>query len=173
MICSTLSGQMAIKHPKLGILVREDGCVLSRIKGSKRFYWNRGSLDKDGYRVVGIRRKVYRVHRLVAECFIPNPDNKPTVDHIDRNRQNNAVSNLRWASRKEQADNSSRVLNRKDYGARPCEDAKTYHRLHHKEYYVKNRTELKKYNDAYYKEHRDEILEKKRLAYAAKRRGTS
>ena len=42
------------------------------------------------------------IHRLVAEAFIPNPDNKPTVDHIDGNRQNNSIDNLRWATYSEQ-----------------------------------------------------------------------
>lgn len=46
-----------------------------------------------------------RVHRLVAEHFIPNPEKKYSVDHIDRNRQNNKVTNLRWATRKEQLNN--------------------------------------------------------------------
>lgn len=42
------------------------------------------------------------IHRLIAETFIPNPENKPTVDHKDGNRQNNDISNLRWATYSEQ-----------------------------------------------------------------------
>ena len=57
--------------------------------------------DGCGYLVVHLRKngesKMCKVHRLVAEAFIPNPENKPTVDHIDRNKLNNFVGNLRWA----------------------------------------------------------------------------
>lgn len=45
------------------------------------------------------------VHRLVAEAFIPNPENKPYVDHIDGDRLNNDISNLRWATELENAQN--------------------------------------------------------------------
>ena len=65
----------------------------------------RPSIDKYGYeRVVltkdGIR-KTYSVHKLVALAFIPNPENKTTINHIDGNKRNNNVSNLEWATEKE------------------------------------------------------------------------
>lgn len=45
------------------------------------------------------------LHRLIAEAFIPNPYNLPTVDHIDRNRINNSIENLRWVDMDEQNNN--------------------------------------------------------------------
>ena len=44
--------------------------------------------------------KNYRIHRIVAQTFIPNPDNLPEVNHIDENKENNSVQNLEWCDRK-------------------------------------------------------------------------
>ena len=104
-VCSTLSGKVALKHPESGVLVREDGAVFMVLKG-----WNYGQDSVRGYKRIHSRGKFYPVHRLVAEAFLPNPDNKPTVDHINRDKLDNRVSNLRWASWFEQAHNTEKWL---------------------------------------------------------------
>ena len=50
-------------------------------------------------------QRVFAVHRLVATAFIPNPDNLPEVDHIDRDKSNNCVENLRWVTKSQNAFN--------------------------------------------------------------------
>lgn len=96
--------------------VSDDGMVrsvdryITESTGRKRFL--RGSImkltnasgrkDSDGYLVVNLHKdhksSVNSVHVLVANAFIPNPYNKPTVNHKDGNKHNNSVSNLEWAS---------------------------------------------------------------------------
>jgi len=65
----------------------------------------RKSIDSNGYFVIGLtknrNRNQFKVHRIVAEAFIPNPENKPCVNHIDNNRSNNHVENLEWCTHKE------------------------------------------------------------------------
>ena len=71
--------------------VRHDGRILS------------GSIHDDGYVYVNIRGKQYPKHRVVAEVFVLNPDNKPFVNHKDGNKQNCLSSNLEWCTQSENA----------------------------------------------------------------------
>lgn len=62
-------------------------------------------IHPDGYVQVELNKKgiyhMWKVHRLVAVNFIPNPDNKPEVNHKDRDKTNNRVSNLEWCTHEE------------------------------------------------------------------------
>lgn len=70
--------------------------IIKSFPDPKGYYKVRTSINKE--------KTSIKVHRAVAEAFIPNPDRKPQVDHIDGNKSNNNVSNLRWATNKENFD---------------------------------------------------------------------
>ena len=85
--------------------ILENGDVVRLIKGSRNKDGNKVLkhwLDKDGYHTVTLwkdrKPKQFRVHRLVAEAFIDNPNNLPQVNHLDGNKNNNAVTNLEWVT---------------------------------------------------------------------------
>lgn len=75
------------------------------------------STNSRGYNKVDLysngKRESHRTHRLVATAFIPNPDNKPQVNHIDGNKLNNNVDNLEWV------DNSQNMLHAYQSGLHP------------------------------------------------------
>ena len=96
-------------------LIFRNGAVLS--KGSKfnkpRFL--KHCFNTAGYKVVCLRDgkgggKPCFIHRLIAEAYIPNKDNKPFVDHINRIKTDNNISNLRWATSKENNNNILSII---------------------------------------------------------------
>lgn len=66
-------------------------------------------LTRGGYYKVALKGKNREVHRLVAMAFIENPNNKPCVNHIDENKENNCVENLEWVTYKENVNHGTRT----------------------------------------------------------------
>lgn len=86
---SNLGKVKSLKHSKIKILVNRKTKITNNYTCmSVRLFKNKTSKNKT-------------VHRLVAEAFIPNPENKPFTNHIDNNPSNNNVSNLEWCTQKE------------------------------------------------------------------------
>lgn len=82
------------------------GCILNRNMV--------GSVCDRGYIQVSLRddsgkKHVIRHHLILAKLFIPNPGNCPVVDHINRNKLDNRISNLRWATKSENTLNADQV----------------------------------------------------------------
>ena len=73
-------------------------------------------LNSEGYYTICLKpngrsdkSKCVRIHRLVAQAFIPNVDNKPFINHIDGNKQNNIVTNLEWCTNHENMIHASKT----------------------------------------------------------------
>lgn len=86
--------------------ISNDGHVRSFAQNKDKPHMLHEIEDRDGYLFVRLRKnnkvKQFRVHRLVAETFIPNLEHKPTVNHVDGNKKNNKIDNLEWATYSEQ-----------------------------------------------------------------------
>ena len=94
-------------------LIHPDGKVQN--KKTKRYL---SPCDNgNGYLYINLYKdgisKIHLIHRLIAQYYIPNPDNKPYVDHINRDTKDNRIENLRWATNSENCQNTGVSKNNK------------------------------------------------------------
>ena len=153
--------------------------------GHKRFY--KGKVlspikDKNGYLSVKLQEgNKHNIHRLVAEAFLPNPDNLPQVNHKNEVKSDNCVDNLEWCDQaynnlygtrlerfiktkiKNGYVNEENVgLSKKEYNQKYYQDNKNMILDKQRRYYQENTDKLKEYNQKYYQENKDRICEQKK-----------
>lgn len=114
----------SITHPRLE--VSPTGEIRTYHGGHRRYVKKKLRRDKDGYLMVGIRNQegvgtTARAHRMVAEVYIPNPENKPVVNHLNGIKDDNRVENLRWSTIAENTQHGYDVLGVQSAKARPVE----------------------------------------------------
>ena len=140
-------------------ILRDDGRVFN-IKTGEEFIPSKVR----GYpRVCVSHGKTEYVHRLVAKNFIPNPDNLPYVDHINRIRDDNRVENLRWVTALENSNNTQCNL---DTEHKPLIQHKDNHNEYYHQYYQLNPEQYEHQKELCRKwrqEHREEYNARRRL----------
>lgn len=107
--------------------------------------WLSPFANKDGYKDVHLckdgKMHTKKVHRLVAEAFIPNPEGKPCIDHINGVRDDNRVENLRWCTQKE---NSNNPVTRKSLSEAQKGEKNPMYGKHHSEEVKEKMSEKRK-----------------------------
>ena len=147
---------------------------IGNVKNVRRNTLLKLSKTNDGYIQVslyknGIRTGL-RVHRLVAEAFLPNPDGLPLVNHKNEDKSDNSVENLEWCTAKYNTNYGHRTENAINtrvkngyadpdfigFGLNKKEYMKEYNRI----YYERNREKSNECSKRYYQEHKKELYEK-------------
>lgn len=145
-------------------------------------------IKKDGYFIVSLKNKNFRVHRLVAQAFIPNPEGLPQVNHKDEDKSNNNVDNLEWCDSKYNNNyGTARIRTRetlvkngfwtglskeeyrKKYYQENKDKAKEYNKKYSQKYYQDNKDKIKDKSRSYYQTHKTEYNEWKKK-YRAKKK---
>ena len=116
----------------------------------------------DGYLVVSLQYRMFRVHRLVAEAFLPNPDNLPQVNHKDEDKSNNRVDNLEWCDSKYNNNYGTARIRAKETAIKNGYCTGLSKEEYRKKYYQENKDKIKDNVRSYYQNHKKECNERKK-----------
>ena len=130
------------------------------------------------------KRKSFLVHRLVAQAFIPNPDNLPQVNHRDENPSNDNVDNLEWCDGKYNVNYGTRIdrirdirlkngtytgLSKEEYRKKRYQEKKDKINERRREYYRENREKICERQKEYNHKNREKINERQKEYYRKKK----
>ena len=130
------------------------------------------------------KRKSFLVHRLVAQAFIPNPDNLPQVNHRDENPSNDSVDNLEWCDGKYNVNYGTRIdrirdirlkngtytgLSKEEYRKKRYQEKKDKINEQRREYYRENREKICERQKEYNHKNREKINERQKEYYRKKK----
>ena len=142
-----------------GVLEISNHGNLRRLLKNGNYRNIKGSISNKGYKYyqcnINGKRYNYQFHRLVGQAFLTNSNNYPVIDHIDRNKLNNNVSNLRYCSYRNNSRNTDRFIPNIP-GDTPKERKRNYDKI----YSEKNKDKIKQRNKNYYELNKDKIIKR-------------